>query len=138
MSAPDRVEIKYPEYPMSNHQESYYQSRQTLGHQSSTIHSFTITKDMHINQSKFCVAIDTEKIIEAGFSVLNTRAGDLLTVKCKYITPAAGGALAATRSAQLMHIVLRSDHIREIRDTRVSVFDQLMIKYVIHMFCLTY
>ena len=77
---------------------------------------------MHINQSKFCVAIDTEKIIEAGFSVLNTRAGDLLTVKFKFNTPAAG-AVAATRVASLMHMVLHSDHILEIHDTRVRVFD---------------
>ena len=63
--------------------------------------------------------IDTEKVLEAGFSGLNTRAGDLLTVKFKYNTPAAGGAVAATRIANLMHIVLRSDHILEIHDTEV-------------------
>ena len=61
-------------------------------------------------------AIDTEKVREAGFSGLNTRAGDLLTVKFRYNTPAAGGAIAA-------HIVLHSDHILEIHDTRVRVFD---------------
>ena len=69
------------------------------------------------------IAIDTEKVLEAGFSGLNTRAGDLLTWKFKYNTPAAGGAIATTRVANLMHIVLRSDHILEIHDTRVKVFD---------------
>ena len=65
--------------------------------------------------------IDTEKVLEAGFSGLNTRAGDLLTVKFKYYTPAAGGAVAATRIANLMHIVLYSDHILEIHDTEVVI-----------------
>ena len=68
------------------------------------------------------IAIDTEKVIEAGFSGLNTRAGDLLTVKFKYNTPAVG-AVAAVRQANLMHIVFRSDHILEIHDTGVRVLD---------------
>ncbi|MFM7859707.1 MAG: hypothetical protein ACKO96_49200, partial [Flammeovirgaceae bacterium] len=69
------------------------------------------------------IAIDTEKVIEAGVSGLNARAGDILTVKLRYNTPAAGGAIAATRIANLMHIVLRFDHILQIHDTGVRVFD---------------
>ena len=69
------------------------------------------------------IVIDTEKVIEAGFSGLNTRAEDLLTVKFKYNTPAAGGAVVAVRQANLMHIVLHSDHILETHDTGVGVFD---------------
>ena len=69
------------------------------------------------------IAIDTEKVIEAGFSGLNARAGNLLTVNFKYITRAAGGAVVAVRQANLMHIVLRSDHILEIHDMGVRVLD---------------
>ena len=43
------------------------------------------------------IAIDTEELFEAGFTGLNTRAGDQLTVKFEYNTPAAEGAVAATR-----------------------------------------
>ena len=70
-----------------------------------------------------CVPIDTEKVLEAGFSGLNTRAGDLLMVKFKQNSPAAGGAVAATRIANLMQIVLRSDHILEIHNAGIRVFD---------------
>ena len=105
---------------MRSHQEVVYQLRKTLGHQSSSTHSFDI-KPFKYKASKFVIAIDTEKVLEAGFSGLNTRAGDLLTVKFKYNTPAAGGVVAATRVANLMHIVLRSDHILEIHDTGVRV-----------------
>ena len=90
--------------------------RKTLGHQSSSTNSF-IVKGYEYKSNKFVIAIDTEKVVEAGFSGLNTRARDLLTVKFKYNTPAAGGAVAAARIANLMHIVLRSDHILEIHDT---------------------
>ena len=88
----------------------------TLGHQSSSTNSFTIKGNEYI-LNKFVIAIDTEKVIEAGLSGLNTRAGDLLTVKFKYNTPAAGGAVVAVRQANLMHFVLRSDQILEIHDT---------------------
>ena len=69
------------------------------------------------------IAIDTEKVLEAGFTGLNTRSGDLLTVRFKYNSPVAGGAVAATRIADLMHIVLHSDHSLEIHDTGVRVYD---------------
>ena len=70
--------------------------------------------------------------LEVGFTGPNTRAGDLLTVKFKYAKPAASGAISAQRTANLMHIVLHSDHILEIHDTGVRVFDvylMLMFKY---------
>ena len=69
------------------------------------------------------IAIETEKVLEVGFTGLNTWVGDLLTVTFKYNTPAAGGAIAATRIANLMHIVLHSDHILEIHDMGVRVYD---------------
>ena len=82
---------------MRSHQESVvYKLRKPLGHQSSSVHLFTI-KGNEYKSSKFVVAIDAEKVLEAGFSGLNTKAGDLLTVKFKHNTPAAGGAVAATR-----------------------------------------
>ena len=78
---------------------------------------------MIFKSRKFGLAIDTEKVLEAGCSGLNACAGDLLTEIFKYNTPAAGGAIAATSIANLMHIALHSGYILEIHDTRVSVFD---------------
>ena len=72
------------------------------------------------------ILVDIENIIDAGFTGLNTRAGDLLTVKFKYNLQMVG-AIFDSRKANLMHIVLRSDHIMEIHDTRVKVFDWLMM-----------
>jgi len=111
----------YPEYPIRSHAEAYYQLRKTLGHQSSTIHNFAITAGKY-KSTKFVLGIDTEKVLEAGFTGLNTRAGDLLTVKFKYAKPSAGGAVNLVRVADLMHIVFHSDHMLEIHDTGVRVF----------------
>ena len=87
---------------MRSHQEAFYQLRKTLGHQSSSTHSFTI-KPFEYTSNKMIIAIVFDKVLEAGFTGLNKRAGDLLTVKFKYNTPAAGGAITATRIANLMH-----------------------------------
>ena len=94
--------------------------RKTFGHQSSSTNSCTIN-GYDYKTSKFCIAIDTEKVLEAVCIGLNTRAGDLLTVKFKFNTPAAGGAVDETRIANLMHIVLYSDYILEIYDTEVVI-----------------
>ena len=96
--------------------------RNTLGHESSLAHSCTL-KPYEYKPTQLIITIDIEQLREAGFTGLNTRAGDLLTVKFKCNTPAAGGAVNAQRVANLMHIVLRSDHILEIHDTGVRVFD---------------
>ncbi|MFM7985217.1 MAG: hypothetical protein ACKPKO_38455, partial [Candidatus Fonsibacter sp.] len=64
------------------------------------------------------------KVLEAVFFTgPNTRAGDLLTVKFKCAKPWNGGNVDEDRMADLMHTVLHSDHIIEIHDTGVRVFD---------------
>jgi hypothetical protein len=106
----------YPEYPIVSHSESFYQLKKTLGVHSSDVHSFDInSKDYRDN--KLILAIDTEKMLEAGYTGLNTRSGDLMSVKYEALTN------EAVRLAQRMHIVLHSDQIMEIRDSGVQVFD---------------
>ena len=60
---------------------------------------------MNINQINLWVHLILKQVIEAGFTGLNTCAGDLLTVKFKYGTPVAGGAVNAQRVANYMNIV---------------------------------
>ncbi|MFM7985032.1 MAG: hypothetical protein ACKPKO_37505, partial [Candidatus Fonsibacter sp.] len=82
----------YPEYPIRSHAEAYYQLRKTLGLHYAPYHGTDIT-GWSYRGSKFIIGIDTEKVLDAGFTGLNTRSGDLLTVKFKYATPQAGGAV---------------------------------------------
>ena len=67
---------------------------------------------------KFIIGIDTEKILEAGFTGINTKAGDRMAVKVKQ---ASGITQANLRNK--MFITLHSDQILNIRDTAVEVFD---------------
>ena len=71
------------------------------------------------------LAIDTEKVLDAGWTGLNTRAGDLMFVKFEYNSARKYQAVAGDvkRLADRMHIVLHSDQIVEIRDGGVQVFD---------------
>ena len=72
------------------------------------------------------IGIDCEKIIEAGFTGLNTRnTGDLMVVRFKYAPEVISGTAtnANHRIAEQMHIVMHADHILEIHDVGVRVFD---------------
>ena len=56
----------YPEYPIRSHAEAYYQLRKTLGHQSSSVHSFPIAPEEY-RYNKMVIAIDTEKGFRSRF-----------------------------------------------------------------------
>ena len=64
-----------------------------------------------------------KKVLDAGFTGLNTRAGDLMTVKFKYAGKGTVVNGIYPNLADRLHIVLHSDQIMEIRDTGVQVFD---------------
>ena len=104
----------FPEYPIRSHAEAYYQLRKTLGHASSSLHNFDVSAHEY-RDNKMIMAIDCERVLEAGFTGLNTRAGDILNVKFNHNS--------ADHLADQMHIVLHSDCIMEIRDSGIQVFD---------------
>ena len=108
----------FPEYPIRSHSEAYYQLKKTLGVQASAVHNFDISA-VEYRDYKFVIGTDCEKVLDAGFTGINTRAGDLLSVKLKYNSPGAGNIHLADR----MQIILHSDQIMEIRDTGVAVYD---------------
>lgn len=114
----------YPEYPIRSHSEAFYQLKKTLGVQTSDVHSFDINPRQY-RDGRMILAIDTEKVLDAGWTGLNTRAGDLMSVKFEYNSAREVQATATdvNRLADRMHIILHSDQIVEIRDGSVQVFD---------------
>ena len=55
----------YTQHPVRTDQESYYQLRNTSGHQSSTVHNdATAAPDYHEN--KCIIVIDIKKVFESG------------------------------------------------------------------------
>ena len=112
----------FPEYPIRSHAEAFYQLKKTSVIQSSNVRSFEITASEY-RDHKMILGIDTEKVLEAGFTGLNTRSGDLMTVKLSYANKGSAVGSTYSRLADRMHIVLHSDQIVEIRDSGVQVYD---------------
>ena len=92
------------------------------GFQATPYHA-TETTGADYRGSKFTSGIDTEKVLDACFTGLNTRSGDLLTVMFEYARPSSSGNVYEDRMANLMHIVLHSDRILEMQDTGARVCD---------------
>jgi hypothetical protein len=106
----------FPEYPMRSVAECFYQLRKTLGIHTSSFHNVDLTPTTYRTR-KFILAIDTEKVLSAGFTGLNTKAGDLLSVKVKHASN------VADNWADKMQIILHADMIVNIRDTGVEVLE---------------
>jgi hypothetical protein len=58
-----------------------------------------------------------ERVLEAGFTGINTRQGDILSVRFDHRSS------VAKDYATSMHIVLHADVILEIRDSGTIIFD---------------
>ena len=111
----------FPEYPIRSAAEAYYQLKKALGIHGSAFHSISPTFSQYV-KDHFIVGIDTEKILDAGFTGLNTRAGDLMVVRAQ----GANGNLTNNdfnTYANKLYIVLHTDQILEIRDVGTQVFD---------------
>ena len=109
----------FPEYPVRSLSESFAQLKKCLGILGSNFHSVSITPKQYRN-NRFIIGCDTEKALQAGFTGLNTRQGDLLSVKVKAMDKS---VLTAAKMPDTMYIVLHSDQIMEISDAGVQVFD---------------
>ena len=107
----------FPEYPCRSLAQSFFELKKALGIASSSFHSISPTTQQYLTEH-FCVGVDTEKILEAGFTGLNTRSGDLMSIRVK----GANGSLAAWNASKI-YIILHSDQILEIRDVGPQVFD---------------
>ena len=66
---------------------------------------------------QFIFGMDTEKMLAAGFTGLNTKAGDLMTVRAKCMST------DLSLSPNSLFVVLHSDQILNIRDTGVEILE---------------
>ena len=103
--------------PVRSLAESFYQLKKSLGIHGSAFHSLSITPEQY-RTDHFIIGIDTEKILEAGFTGLNTRSGDLMVVRGKYANRSSSDPWATS-----IYMVLHTDQILEIRDSGCQVFD---------------
>lgn len=119
-----------PEMPIRSSQEQFYQLRKTIGnHEMGSSHSIDILPHEY-RSWKFIMGFDLQKALGAAFSGINTRAGDLLTIKLnnvKHVQPdgttwAPGGNMQISY-ADFIHTTLEYDAILNISDNGVSVFE---------------
>ena len=69
----------YPEYPVRSLTEQFSQLRKCMGVHASTIYSFAILPKMY-RSMHFIIGFDAEKVLEAGYTGLNTKNGDLMLI----------------------------------------------------------
>ena len=62
----------FPEYPARSIAETFYQLKKALGIQGSAFHSLSFTP-IQYRTDHFIIGVDTEKILEAGFTGLYAR-----------------------------------------------------------------
>ena len=93
-----------------------------MGILGSNFHSVNISPLQYRN-NHFIIGCDTEKTLQAGFTGLNTRQGDLLSIKVKSMDKAVNDK---DKMPDTLYVVLHSDQIMEISDAGVQVSDSLM------------
>ena len=106
---------QYPEMPITSNQEAFYQLRKCLGVQATTFHSIDV-KPFDYQSTKYVIGIDTEKCLGSGFTGLNTKAGDLMTLKFNKMR-------TDGYAADKMYVIMHADIIMNIRDSGVEVFE---------------
>ena len=111
----------YPEYPVQSLAESFAKLKQCVYGSDNHFNSVSI-RPKDYRSDKYIIGVDTEKVVGASFTGLNTKAGDLMTIKLKARNPTALAAENVNMTGQL-HMVLYSDQLMEIRDVGVTVFD---------------
>ena len=109
----------FPEYPVQSVSEAFAQLKKCLGILSSNFHSVSISPQQYRN-NHFIIGCDTEKALQAGFTGINTRQGDLLSIKVKSINKDVNDK---DKMPDTLYVVLHSDQIMEISDAGVQVFD---------------
>ncbi len=111
--------LLFPQYPCRSLAESFYRLKQCVYGASNNFHAISFSEKEY-RTDKFIIGVDMERIPEAGFTGINSKAGDLLSIRIKAVNPS---VLTNANMPSLMHIVLHSDNIMEIGATGVQVFD---------------
>ena len=107
-----------PEYPCRSLSAAYSELKKACGILGSPWHSISPSQQQY-RRDHFIIGIDCEKVLDASWTGLNTKAGDLLTFRMK----GANGSIDASIMPNKMFITLHSDNILEIRDSGASVYD---------------
>ena len=88
----------------------------TLKHQNTNEHGFQIEPDAYFNH-EFIIGQNFEKVEGASFSGINTKMGDLMTIKI--FNQSYDNTIAPNK----IYVAMVADQIMNISDTGIQVFD---------------
>jgi hypothetical protein len=108
----------YPQYECRSVSESWYHLASTLKHQNNNKAGLNIEADAYYNHT-YIIGQNFEKVSGAEFTGINTRAGDLCTIKLKNMTPEANSANRPNK----IFVTMLGTQIMNIGDTGIQVFD---------------
>ena len=113
----------YPQYPVRSLQECYKILRQTMHlpeyHQHSISIGFKEYKSDH-----FIYAENFERVQDAAFTGINSRAGQLVIIKVEPLNSGViSGSSEGSRIGESMFITLEADCMLEIKDGGCTVYD---------------
>ena len=108
-----------PIYQMKSIPEQFTQLRKALGFNASTIHKLSLVGRWY-HDDKFVIGMDTEKTLQAGWTGISTKAGDLLTIKMENVGTSAG---TTPKYAEKVFVTLSYDAILQIQDSGVTVLE---------------
>ena len=111
--------LMFPEQPIRSASEGFSQLVKSMGIGASSFHGVSMNA-YEYRYYAFILAFDLEKVLQAGFSGLSTRSGDLCTIKMK---PVNEGTNYGTNHPSKIFSVIHTDNVLEIRDGGVTVFD---------------
>ena len=109
----------YPEYPCQSVAECFYRLKEALNLPDHHQNSISIKFKNYI-KDKFIFAISFEKIADAEWSSVNTKAGQILMINCKAMSEA---GITNNSIASIMYTLLEAQQILEIRDVGCTVYD---------------
>jgi len=107
----------FPVYPCRSTSESLFRLKQSLGIANSSFHAMNLTYAKYTNNT-FILGLDLEKICEVGFTGINTKANDLISIRTTWPDVTDSNILPLK-----LYCVLCADQILEIRDGGCTVFD---------------
>jgi hypothetical protein len=106
----------YPEYRCMSNAEAWYHLAKTLKHQNTNEHGLEIEPHAYFNH-EFIIGQNFEKVEGASFTGINTKMGDLMTIKLYNVND--DHQFAPNK----IYVTLVGDQIMNISDTGIQVFD---------------
>lgn len=109
----------YPEYPCNNISECFYRLKEAMNLPEYHQHAISIKFKNYID-NKFIFGVSFEKVPDADWTGVNTKAGQILMINCKAMNET---GITSNNIATTVFTLLQAECVLEIRDIGCTVYD---------------